>query len=62
MDYYQSLIKQQKEIKRQIGLLKKEYHTLKIGWDEAINISATITMLYGDYASTRDRIIDLLDY
>ncbi|RYE04828.1 MAG: hypothetical protein EOP33_08430 [Rickettsiaceae bacterium] len=61
MDYYQSLVQQQKERKLQIDQLKAEYQSFEKRSDEAIAISATMSMLYIDYAINQKRIIDILD-
>ncbi|RYE26128.1 MAG: hypothetical protein EOP42_20975 [Sphingobacteriaceae bacterium] len=61
MDYYQSLVQQQKEKKLQIDQLKAEYQTLKKGSDEAIAISATLSMLYINYAIDQQKIINIFD-
>lgn len=61
MDYYQSLVQQQKETKLQIDQLKAEYQTLEKGSDEAIAISATLSTLYINYAIDQQKIINILD-
>ena len=62
MDYYQSLVEQQKETKLQIDQFNKDYQTFEKGSDEAIAILATITMLRVDYAINQKKITDILSH